>query len=139
MLITILNSFRSVTGRAATGGYLEWFYLTFCTMLMTMNMENTHRFFHLMEFHCYKIDDAFQALLYQMQKLGKFLYINCDKRKKLNVRMLFGDTTFVIQFAVFTLNTFHIPLYGLLFICRVHEKRWTGRSTSWNQDCRENQ
>ena len=24
-------------------------------------------------------------------------------------------------------------------ICRVrHEKRWTGRNTSWNQDCREN-
>ena len=23
-------------------------------------------------------------------------------------------------------------------MCRVHEKRWTGRSTSWNQDCREN-
>ena len=25
-----------------------------------------------------------------------------------------------------------------LFNCRVHhEKRWTGRNTSWNQDCRE--
>ena len=24
------------------------------------------------------------------------------------------------------------------FVCRVHhEKRWTGRSTNWNQDCRE--
>ena len=30
------------------------------------------------------------------------------------------------------------PTPVLLPICRVHhEKRWTGRNTSWNQDCRE--
>ena len=36
---------------------------------------------------------------------------------------------------------FFLPLLSCLltvFICRVHhEKHWAGRSTSWNQDCRE--
>ena len=31
-----------------------------------------------------------------------------------------------------------LPPFLFNFICRLHhEKRWAGRSTSWNQDCRE--
>ena len=87
--------------------------------MLTVEM-NTHRFSHLVEFHCYKIDDAFQALLYQMQKIGKFLYINCDKRRKqqLYVRILFGDATFVNQFATFILNTFHTSLMVFLLLLK---------------------
>ena len=40
----------------------------------------------------------------------------------------------IFLFFIFTLFYFTV-LYGL---CRAHhEKYWTGRNTSWNQDCQE--
>ena len=35
-------------------------------------------------------------------------------------------------------NLVYIVTLLIFFICKVHhEKRWAGRSPSWNQDCRE--
>ena len=55
------------------------------------------------------------SVVHEIIELNDFLYVFCH--------------TMYLNFIVTLL---------IKLLCRVHhEKRWAGRSTSWNQDCRE--
>ena len=95
------------------------------------------------------------ALLTMPKPLTLWISINCGKFLKswkyqttwpASWEICMQDQEATVQTGCGTTDCFHIGKgvrQGCIFspyllICRVHhEKHWTGRNTSWNQDCRE--